>query len=133
MKNKLRKIVVEDAIYYYRITDNFQMETFPSFIRMKIFSEGYKTTPLLIEFPSKYDFYAGFPLKNGVNLPNLTTGTTECVNIHQPKYIQKFILLGKKYGWTGNNVISTQNGIDYLSELGYDVSSILSDESCKQL
>ncbi|GIJ96758.1 hypothetical protein CAPN001_13270 [Capnocytophaga stomatis] len=131
MKNKLRKIVVEDIIYYYRITDNFQMETFPSFIRIKIFSEGYKKTPLIIEFPSKYDSYAGFPLKNGVNLPNLFNNITECVNIHQPKYVQKFILLGKKYGWTGNNIIPTQDGMDYLSELGYDVSSIRDDERCK--
>ncbi|ATA89170.1 hypothetical protein [Capnocytophaga stomatis] len=131
MKSKLRKIVVEEEVYYYRITDNFQMETFPSFIRIKIFSEGCKTTPLLIEFPSKYDLYAGFPLKNGVDLPNLLNNITECVNIHQPKYIQKFILLGKKYGWKGNNVIPIQNGMDYLSELGYDVSSICGNKICK--
>ena len=129
MKNKLRKIVVEETDCYYRITDYIQTEPFFGFILIKVFLAGHKATPLVIEFCSKLDLYTGFALKNGVNLPNSLTNDTECVNVHKPKYTQKFILLGKKKGWLGNNTIATQNGMGYLRELGYDVSTICADKS----
>ncbi|MDO5106557.1 hypothetical protein [Capnocytophaga sp.] len=128
MKNKLRKITVEGNVYYYRFTDNFQMETSPSFMRLRIFLEGCKATPLVVDFHCKYDLYAGFSLK-GTDLYNANTQSTTRVNIHETKYIRQFILLGKQNGWTGNNTTKIQDGMAYLSALGYDIRPILAENT----
>lgn len=125
MKKKLRKIIVEGNTYWYLFSDSISMENHSDFMQVRIFLDGYKATPLILNFYHKYDKIQGFVLKNGVELLNFVAQTAEIVNIHKPKYIRQLIILGKKHGWTGDKKFDAQNGMAYLTELGFDVSKIV--------
>jgi hypothetical protein len=47
------------------------------------------------------------------------------ININEPKHIRALILEAQKNGWNGTNKIETQNGLNYLIELGYDINVLL--------
>ncbi|WP_054941294.1 hypothetical protein [Paenibacillus ihuae] len=42
--------------------------------------------------------------------------------------VRDFIVYGLENGWTGDNVIVFQDGLDILGELGYDVSWLRPDK-----
>lgn len=64
-------------------------------------------------------------LKSGVKLNNTIKDTQETVNINEPKYIRELILQGQKNGWTGTNKLEKQNGLNYLTQLGYETDILL--------
>ncbi|STY94077.1 hypothetical protein [Moraxella bovis] len=117
MKNKLRKIVIDDDVYLYKVTRNARFD----YMQICVFLNGYKVTPLIINFYHQWDV-TGFLLSNGISLFNHFTNTNQMVNLNEPKYIRQFILLGKQNGWTGKNKIPIQDGAIYLNTLGFDVS-----------
>lgn len=125
MKKKLRKIIVGEHTYLYSLTNSIYLETFPDFVLLKIFLEGHKKTPLSIYFYMQHDYLGGFPLTTGTKLRHKETNSEEIVNLHQPKYIRKLILLGREKGWTGDNLLEKQDGLAYLSELGYEIEKII--------
>jgi hypothetical protein len=124
MKNKLRKITIDNNVYLYIIRNDYY-----SFgankLTLTIFLNGHKQTPLVIDFLTLDDLYKGEPLHVGVQLLNVKTNELLRVNINEPKYIREFILLGFKNGWTGTNIIANQIGLDYLTEMGFEVNPIL--------
>lgn len=124
MKNKLRKIVVENKVYFYRIQNHIAKDT-ACFTELKIFLQGNKQTPLRIRFSMACDdYFFGFPLTSEGVFFNKNTNSEENINIHRPKFVQKFIILAQSKGWTGEHHSAIQNGMAYLSELGYEITHL---------
>ncbi|MBT2620841.1 hypothetical protein [Chryseobacterium sp. ISL-6] len=125
MKNKLRKITIEDVVYLYSVTDKYHLGTETNTLTVKVFLDRQKQTPLIIEFLTVDHYYMGQILKSGVKLTNILKSTDDLVNMNEPKYIRELILQGRKNGWTGTNKIEKQNGLNYLTELGYETDILL--------
>lgn len=70
------------------------------------------------------DYVMGQPLKSGVKLFNKIKNTEEVVNLNEPKYIKELIVLGLKDGWSETNLIIIKNGLNYLSELGFQTDQL---------
>jgi len=124
MKDKLRKIVINEVEYVYLITGKY-LGNDRSKLTVRIYLSGYKQTPLIIEFVTPDDSYCGPLLNTGICLKNKQTGTIDKVNLNEPKYIRQLILSGLIKGWTGENKMPKQDGIQYLKELGYEVEPLI--------
>ncbi|MCW1960757.1 hypothetical protein [Chryseobacterium viscerum] len=125
MKNKLRKIIINNIEYVYSVTNQFHSETETNTLTVKVFLRGQKQTPLIIKFVTADDYMMGQPLKSGVKLVNKFTSSENEVNLNEPKYIKQLIVLGLKKGWSGFNSIDIQNGLDYLNELGFETGKLV--------
>ncbi|MDR3026185.1 hypothetical protein [Chryseobacterium sp.] len=125
MKNKLRKIIINNIEYLYSVTDQFHAETETNTLTVKVFLSGQKTTPLIIKFLTVDDYMMGQPLKSGVKLVNKMTGSEDEINLNEPKYIKMLVLLGLQKGWEGSNSIEIQNGLHYLNELGFETDKLI--------
>lgn len=125
MKNKLRKIIINNIEYVYSVTNQFHSETETNTLTVKVFLRGQKQTPLIIKFVTADDYMMGQPLKSGVKLVNKLTSSEDEVNLNEPKYIKQLIVLGLKKGWSGFNSIDIQNGLDYLNELGFETGKLV--------
>lgn len=125
MKNKLRKIIINNIEYVYSVTNQFHSETETNTLTVKVFLRGQKQTPLIIKFVTADDYMMGQPLKSGVKLVNKFTSSEDEVNLNEPKYIKQLIVLGLKKGWSGSNSIYIQNGLDYLNELGFETGKLV--------
>lgn len=125
MKNKLRKIVIDNSKYLYVVTDKYHSENETNTLTLKVFLEGYKQSPLVIDFLTFDNYYMGQVLKSGVSLKNRNTDVMEIININEPRFIRKLILQALKNGWTGVIKINKQNGLDYLIQLGYDTEVLI--------
>ncbi|HWK07809.1 MAG TPA: hypothetical protein VNS58_29460 [Puia sp.] len=124
MKNKLRSIKIDISEYLYTVTNKYHSGPKTNMLTIKIYLSGQKKTPLILDFLTLDDFHIGQPLNSGVILTNTKTNTTTTVNINEPKYIREFILKGLKNGWTGSNNLGVQNGLEYLTDLGFEVSNL---------
>jgi hypothetical protein len=124
VKNKLRKITVDNSKYLYVISDQYYADNKNNILTLKIFLSGKKNTPLIIDFLTLDNFHIGQVLKSGIDLQNKKINTIDRVNINEPKYVRELILQGLRNGWTGNNKIEIQNGMHYLNELGYETTSL---------
>ncbi|SIQ92462.1 hypothetical protein [Chryseobacterium sp. RU33C] len=125
MKNKLRKIVIDNNEYLYSVTDQLNAETEINTLTLKVFLREHKQTPLIVEFVTFDHYIMGQPLKSGIKLRNKLTNSEDTVNLNEPKYIKQFILLGLKNGWSGVNSIAVQDGLDYLCQLGFEVDQLI--------
>lgn len=125
MKSKLRKITIDNNDYLYHIRIDYYSHSGTEKLTLTIFLSGHKKSPLIVDFLTLSDLYKGHPLNNGIQLLNVKTNELVQVNIHEPKYIREFILFGIKNGWEGTNIIPRQNGHDYLTDMGFDVSSLM--------
>lgn len=124
MKGDIRKIVVNQAEYIYRVSDKYDPETGLNTLTVKVFLKGVKRTPLIICFLTEEDYRVGQRLNKNVRLLHKPTNSEEWVNLNEPGYIRRLIELGIEQGWNGTNNIEIQNGMTYLTELGYDVSEM---------
>ncbi len=120
MKSKLRKISIENLEYLYSASNKYNLENQTNTLTVRIYLSGYKQTPLVVDFLTIDNYYMGQLLNSGISLANKLTNMAATVNINEPKYIRELILQGQKNGWTGNNKMEKQNGLNYLTELGYD-------------
>lgn len=125
MKNPIRKITIGETQYLYIVTSRYSAENNTNTLKIKIFLEGYKATPLVLDFVCEDDYYMGNLLKTGVSLFNHFTQKEEIVNLNEPKNIRKIILLALKKGWDGKNKSTLQNGMNYLTEMGYEIQSLI--------
>lgn len=124
MKNKLRKITIEQVKYLYITSTTFHATTQNNTLRVRIFLSGQKKTPLIVEFLTPDHYYSGQLLNTGIELFNTKKNITERININEPKSIRELILKGIEKGWTGTNKMAIQDGIVYLHELGYETSML---------
>ncbi|MCP1301105.1 hypothetical protein NK356_18155 [Chryseobacterium sp. S0630] len=129
MKSKLRKITVNAIGYLYSVSNQYHSETKTNTLTLKVFLNGQKQTPLIIKFITVDDYVLGQPLKSGVKLVNKITGSEDEVNLNKPQYIKQIIVLGLKKGWSGFNSMEIQNGLDYLSELGFQTDQLQSEHN----
>lgn len=124
MKNKLRKIVINNLEYLYFVTVRFHAGTGMNTTSVKVFLSGFKKTPLIIEFLTLNDYYLGSRLNFGIMLMNKMTHVETEVNLNKPGLIRKLILQGQENGWSGINTIEVQNGLSYLEELGFETNPL---------
>jgi hypothetical protein len=124
MKTKLRRIHIESKDYRYSVSNRYYTKNETNVLTIRIYLDGNKNTPLIIEFLTLDHYSMGQVLGSGVNLENITTNTPDRINIHEPKRIKYLILQGMKNGWTGYNKLQTQDGIKYLNDLGYKTNVI---------
>jgi hypothetical protein len=120
MKSRLRKIIIDGSEYLYSVSNKYHSGT--NTLTIRVFLSGQKKTPLIIDFSTFDDYYGGQPLNSGIRLANKRTNKTDLVNINEPKYIRELILHGLKNGWSVKSKIENQDGLNYLSELGYEAS-----------
>ena len=79
MKNKLRKIIIDNIEYLYSVTDNYHLGTETTTMSVKVYLSGYKLTPLIIDFLSIGHYYClghdymKNPLTSGISLTNRRT------------------------------------------------------------
>ncbi|NML39496.1 hypothetical protein HHL17_20005 [Chitinophaga sp. G-6-1-13] len=125
MKNKLRRMVINDRIYLYRIQTRYVRPSHGKLI-LKVFLEGCRNTPLVVECLVAEDLITGNPLFVGTRLFNKHTRELCDVNLNYPRYIRELIECGFGRGWTGTEKIDKQDGLVYLQELGYDIASLQS-------
>lgn len=123
---ELRKIVVEENVYLFKISQRVILELNINILFVKIFLNGYKQTPLIIKFPTWDDPSIGSPLNHGFPL-KLISGEVEVVNLNRPKYVRKCILYGIIKGWNGTNKLEPLDGIKMLKDFNYDVSTIINE------
>ena len=124
MKTKLRRIHVDNNEYKYSINNKYYSKDSTNILTVKVYLDGSKNSPLIIEFLTLDHHSMGQILESGVNLENTITNTIETLNIHEPKRIRELILKGRTNGWTGYNKMQIQNGINYLNELGFKTNDI---------
>ncbi|MFZ4930139.1 hypothetical protein [Chryseobacterium sp. Mn2064] len=124
MKKKLRKIIIDEQEYVYCIKIQYHSGTDTSTLRLKVFLNGYKKTPLIIDFLTLNNYYVGQPLKFGIILKNKMTNSEEVVNLNEPGYIKRLIVHGQKSAWTGIKTFEIQNGLTYLEELGFETDDL---------
>ncbi|MFB9078065.1 hypothetical protein ACFFLS_18940 [Flavobacterium procerum] len=129
MKNKFRKIVIEDFQYLYTLTDKYHSENQTNTLTIRIFLKDYKQNALVLDFLTIDHPYMGQILKSGVALKNILTDTVDIVNLNEPKYIRQLILHAKKNGWQGHSKIDKQDGLSYLAALGYEVQILIPNQS----
>ncbi|NEW09331.1 hypothetical protein GK047_25635 [Paenibacillus sp. SYP-B3998] len=120
MKKKTRKIIVGDKEYLYVINQKYNNHS--SNISLKVSLEGFKNLTCTFQFFTWDDPITGSPLLVGVSLKNKETNNKEFFNINYPRTIREFILYGLENGWTGENKIEFQDGIDIIGKMGYEVS-----------
>ncbi|MBC9909976.1 hypothetical protein [Chitinophaga varians] len=125
MKNKLRRMVINDRIYLYRIQKRY-VSPLQGWVILKVFLEGYRLTPLVVECLVAEDLILGNPLFTGTKLFNKNTQAFCEVNLNYPRFIRELIECGFSRGWTGIEKIDKQDGLVYLEELGYDISPLQS-------
>lgn len=121
MKKKLRQINVDNKVYLYSVRKRYNFESNTYHLKVKIFLNGRKNTPLIINFD---DNLLGQLLNVGVLLLHKQTHEIVKINLNEPQYIKDLILLGQQKGWTGENNLGVQDGCEYLVNLGYELKVI---------
>jgi hypothetical protein len=127
MKGNLRKIVIDQIEYVYRVSDKYDGETRLNTLTVKVYVNGKKRTPLIIRFLTMEHYYAGQPLKSGINLFHKPSNTEVSVNLNEPRFIRELIEFALKKGWNGQVQMEIKNGLDWLNELGYDVNELIEE------
>ncbi|SMF87797.1 hypothetical protein SAMN05661091_3929 [Paenibacillus uliginis N3/975] len=120
MKKKTRNMIIDEKEYVYVLNQKYNEKR--SHITLKVSLKDKKNLTLTFLFCTWDDPITGSPLLIGVDLKNKKTNKVETFNLHHPKTIKKFILYGLRNGWTGENIIEFQNGLEILSEMGYDIA-----------
>lgn len=124
MKGNIRKIVVNGLPFIYRVSDKFHPENSLNTLTVKVFLSGEKRTSLTIRFLTLDGFRCGQPLTKNIQLFHQPTNEQEAVNLNEPGYIRKLIELAFEKGWNGSKQLEFTDGLNWLRELGYDVSEL---------
>lgn len=127
MKKSLRKIIIDQTEFMFLVSDKYDRETELNTLTVKVYVNGNKRTSLILRFLTMEHYYAGQPLKTGINLVHTPSDTTISVNLNEPKFIRQLIELGLKKGWNGQAQLEVKNGLDWLNELGYEVSELIEE------
>ncbi|MCY9516196.1 hypothetical protein [Paenibacillus apiarius] len=118
MKKKTREIVVCGKEFSYVINQKYNHNS--SNISLKISQRGFKKFTCTFLFCTWEDPVTGSPLLVGVALKNKKTIKMENYSLHYPITIRDFILYGMENGWTGENIIEFQDGLEIIGEMGYE-------------
>ena len=127
MKGGIRKIVINEEDYVYRVSNKYDGETRLNTLTVKVYVSGKKRTPLILRFSVLEHYYAGQPLKTGITLFHKASNSEVPVNLNEPKFIRQLIELAAEKGWNGQSQLEIENGLDWLMELGYDVNELIEE------
>ncbi|WP_426448319.1 hypothetical protein ACP26L_27845 [Paenibacillus sp. S-38] len=119
MKKKTREINIEEKKYVYVINQKYQQGV--SEISLSISLKGLKNMTCTFNFCTWDDPISGSPLLVGVHLKNVLSGDTESFNLHYPRTVKRFILYGLGNGWNEKSRIEFNDGLEILSNMGYEV------------
>ncbi|KAF2082855.1 hypothetical protein [Flavobacterium sharifuzzamanii] len=125
---ELRKIKIEDNLYLYKMLGKINSEASTGILSIKVFLNGWKQSPLQIDFVTWDDSLIGYPLNTGFPLLNSFTGEKDIINLNRPKYIKECVLYGLKNGWDGKNKVQILDGLKMLEDLGYDISVLIPEK-----
>ena len=120
MKKKLRKIVVNECAYLWRIDEKFigvelNPNQYIAKVKAIISKEGLKNTPLTVIFNVMEDAVSG---------TKITSSGSE-INLHKPKNIRMLIEEGLSLGWAPESKeLLLENGLEIYTKFGYDVKGI---------
>lgn len=123
MKKNIRKIVVNEKVYFYKVASGRYGDD-QAIVILTIYLEGHRHTPYIFHFKSIDHYYAGAPLNAGVLLLNHQTALSEVVNINRPYYIRLCILKALEQGWDASKMQINEVGMQFLTELNLDISKI---------
>ena len=123
MKNKMRKMTVNDTVYLYRIQSKYYGDN-RAVVTLRIYMEGYRNTPYVMGFQCFEGNYDGAVLAVGTTLFNTQTYLTEHVNLHRPYFVRLCILKALEEGWGASERQINEAGMQFLSELNLDISKI---------
>lgn len=110
MKCKLRKIVINNIVYYYRYTCKYQKVSENDYNCISVFraySCENKNTALTVKIETVSDYYLGNILNAGVN----------GINFNCPSWARELILLGIDKGWNGTEKMDLLCSYEYLEQI----------------
>ncbi|WP_379140983.1 hypothetical protein [Paenibacillus sp. sgz500992] len=119
MKKSTREINVRDKKYVYVIKQKYHQGACQ--ITLSISLKELKNITCSFHFCTWDDPISGSPLLVGVHLKKITSGDIEGFNLHYPGIVKQFVLYGLENGWNGSNRIEFNDGLEILSNMGYDV------------
>ncbi|GGG59375.1 hypothetical protein [Paenibacillus radicis (ex Gao et al. 2016)] len=122
MKKKIRKINVGEQQYVFVINHKYNQGV--SEVSLSISLKKLKNKTCSFYFFTWDDSIIGSPLLVGFPLKEITTGNIVNFNLHYPRIVKQFILYGLGTGWNGATRIVFNNGLEILSELGYDIAPL---------
>lgn len=118
MKNKLRKIVLNNDEYLWKVTTRYReanqgTKNYCALVEVKAYKLGMKNTPLTVKFNVLDDPVLG---------TKITSNASE-VNLHQPSYARIIIKAGLELGWEPDvKSFIIKDGIKILEQCG--ISSV---------
>ncbi len=94
MKNKLRKIIVDDKEYFWLLNTHYELinsdvKEYRALVELKVFKSGLKKTPLTVLFDMEEDAVIGTKI----------TSDSSDINLHRPAYVRALIEAGIVWGW----------------------------------
>ncbi len=94
MKNKLRKIIVDDKEYFWLLNTHYELinsdvKEYRALVELKVFKSGLKKTPLTVLFDMEEDAVIGTKI----------TSDSSDINLHRPAYVRVLIEAGIVWGW----------------------------------
>ncbi|MFF2484611.1 hypothetical protein [Paenibacillus sp. NPDC058071] len=119
MKKKIRTINVGEKKYVFMINNKYNHGA--NEVSLSVSVKELKNKTCSFHFHTWDDPITGSPLLVGFHLKKKATGNIENFNLHYPRIVKHFILYGLENGWNGANRIVFNDGLEILSELGYDV------------
>ncbi len=123
MKKNIRKITVHEKSYFYRILSSYCGHN-NAIVSLKIYLDGHRQTPYILQFKCLDDFYGGASLYVGVALFNVQTGLKEYVTLHRPYVVRLCILKALEQGWDATKMHINTEGMQFLAELNLDITTI---------
>ncbi|HEU4326600.1 MAG TPA: hypothetical protein VFS21_25890 [Roseiflexaceae bacterium] len=124
-----RRITIDGVLYLWRTADRLDRDTHPrmtlALSTFTAYRAPLKHGALVISFTTWDDPRVGNPLNTGWHLPG-PQGTPELLNLHHPSLAERLIRYALAYGWNPQQNRSTLHldGLDILTSLGYDTSSL---------
>lgn len=120
MKNKLRKIVVRDNLYlwilktHYEPIDNVRKE-YLAHVKLTVYLNGLKNTPLTISFLLKDDPVIGTPFTNNAG----------DLNLNKPSIVKFLIEEGLSEGWNPKEkALAISDGFYLLKKIALNLNEI---------
>lgn len=116
---KLRRIVVEDEVYFWKYRYDDYDYCLPSYLL--ILSEKYKGAEIRIKFPLIDKPIDSFMLNSGFKA--MKNGEEVIINLNEPKYVAEFIryLLKNGVDFQKKAINIFNNGEELFEEMGYSL------------
>ena len=115
---KLRKIVIDDSNYLWGIKTTYNLEDLTALVTFKAFLDGYKSTPMIVEFHGPED----------PRINSTFTADINGINLNKPGFCRQLIKYGLADGWLPESPNSKSkvytNGKDILGILGHNTNGI---------